>query len=182
MAHKAMKLYGMDTWKKPAPADVPMEGRNGLSWDGAAPWKGWTGWHRMGWDGMGMSYHHAGGANLVAMVMPPASKMSTFPHLYGSAFPYFYFKEKKGFFLLTLFSLPSKVTSKASSLDVPSCGDSERTQRWGAVLGSFSMGKTFHEMDVSKGRDECWHGRDGPKTCCILSVQPESPHRWLGLA
>lgn len=45
-----MKLYGMDTWKKPAPADVSMEGRDGLSWDGAAPWKGGTGWHRMGWE------------------------------------------------------------------------------------------------------------------------------------
>lgn len=176
-----MKLYGMDAWKKPAPAD---EGRDGLSWDGAAPWKGWTAWHRMGWDGMGKSpcrWCQLGGngdATSFQNVHLPTSV--------GQGVSLFLFQGKKRAF--SPYPFLSPLQSHLQSL-ILGCsqlwGDSERTQWWGTVLGSFSMGSftsTFHEVDISKGRDECWHGRDGPKACCILSVQTESPHCWLGLA
>lgn len=75
-----------------------------------------------------------------------AAEISTSPHLLGSP-P---ISRKKGLFLLSLFSL----SPKASSLDVPSCGDSRGTPRCVRLCpGAFQGGRTFHKMDVSKGKD-----------------------------
>lgn len=133
-------------------ADVPRERRD------------WTGQDRMGRAGPstttpspspGYCWCCPGAKGWVLPAAKIAAEISTSSHLLSSS-P---ISRKEGFFSRTLFSL----SPRASSLDVPSCGENRGTQ-WCVWLhlGASQGGKTFHKMDVSKGKDECWHMRDRP--------------------